>query len=81
MLAREQESIWVYTTDTKDLAVVVESSEGGIKGVKGVFCDDILTGYVTEVQKGVEGFDDVHVYIAFECVHKNLGNLSILREN
>jgi len=51
MLAGERKSIWTNATDAEDFTVVVESSEGGIKGVERIFSKDVLACDITEVEE------------------------------
>ena len=59
--------------------VVVESAEGGIKGIKRIFCEDILACNITEIEKRVESFDDIWQNATLECIHKNLAGISVRR--
>lgn len=65
----------------KDFTVVVESFKGSIEGVERIFSEDILMCDVTEVEECIEGFDDVHVYMAFKCIHKDLERLRTFRRH
>ena len=41
--------------------VVVESSKCSVKSVEGILRENVQACGITEVKKGVKGFDDVHM--------------------
>lgn len=55
---------------------MVESSECDVKGVEGIFSENILACNVAEVEECIKSLDDVRMYIAFECVDEDLAGLS-----
>ena len=62
----------MHTTCLKDFMVVMESFEGDIKGIEGIFSENILACNVAEIEECFECLGDIHRDIAFECVQKDL---------
>ena len=65
----------MHTTYAKDFAVVVEPFEGGVEGIEGIFCENVLAGNIAKVKECSKCLDDVHVYVAFECARENLARI------
>jgi hypothetical protein len=55
---------------------VVEPIERSFQLVERVFCKDVLTGDITEVEKCVERLDDIGGYETFESIHEDLVKLN-----